>query len=107
MGSNIPIYPINIFSFGNQDNILETIFPDKIKQNHGENKYKWEHRILKKSITIPESEAKEREFEIEWRLTKYPDITDENIDELFEDLTNKMNIKDDYDENRCDVSDNK
>ena len=75
-------FPIKIFCFGNQNDILKDIFPEKIK-----NKDKFEHRRLKTSKSFTENETNETiEKKIEWNATLYPDIIDDNIDELFEDL---------------------
>ena len=88
-------FPIKIFCFGNQNDVLQDIFPDKI-----ESKDKFEHRRLKKSKSFTENETKKTiEKKIEWNATLYPDITDDNIDELFEDLIKKMDIPEtEYDE---------
>ena len=87
-------FPIKIFCFGNQNDILKDIFPEKI-----ESKDKFEHRRLKESKTFTENETKKTiEKKIEWNATLYPDITDDNIDELFEDLEKKMDIPEEYDE---------
>ena len=104
--SSEPTFPIKIFCFGNKDGILEEIFPDIIKN---EDKDKWEHRAIKKSESFTENETQKTiERTIEWKATLYPDITDNNVDELFEDLQKKMDIpNDDYDENQRDNNDPK
>ena len=89
--SSEPTFPIKVFCFGNQDDILQEIFPEKIN-----NKDNWEFRKLKKTESFTENETKKTILKtIEWNATLYPDITDENIDELFEDLQKKMDIPDD------------
>ena len=89
--SSEPTFPIKVFCFGNQDDILQEIFPEKIN-----NKDNWEFRKLKKTESFTENETKKTILKtIEWNATLYPDITDENIDELFEDLKKKMDIPDD------------
>ena len=102
--SSEPTFPIKVFCFGNQDGILQEIFPDKI-----DNKDKWEHRKLKESESYTENETKKTISKtIEWNATLYPDITDENVDELFEDLKEKMDIPDDdYNEKESDKNDPK
>ena len=92
--SNEPTFPIKIFCFGNKDSILQSIFPEK----NTEDKDNWEQRKLKKSESFIENET-QKTISIEWKATLYPDITDDNINELFEDLTKKMDILDDYDYN--------
>ena len=106
MGST-QVYPIKIFCFGNKDGLLQKVFPDIFEINDEQNKDKLEHRIFKKSESIPENETKEKvKIKIEWRATIYPDITDDNINELFEDLTKKMDIPKKYDEiNKIDFND--
>lgn len=90
--SNEPTFPIKIFCFGNIDNILQNIFPDK----NEDDKDKWEQRVLKKEESFTENETKKKISKtIEWKATIYPNLTDDNIDELFEDLTKKMDIPDD------------
>ena len=87
---NEETFPIKIYCFGNQDNILKEIFPDKIKSKE---KDKFEHRIFKKSKSFKENETnKTISKTIEWIATIYPDITEDNVDELFEDLQRKMDI---------------
>ena len=87
-----PTFPIKIFCFGNIDNILQNIFPDK----NEDDKDKWEQRVLKKEESFTENETKKKISKtIEWKATLYPNLTDDNIDELFEDLTKKMDIPDD------------
>ena len=59
-------------------------------------KDKWEQRVLKKEESFTENETKKKISKtIEWKATLYPNLTDDNIDELFEDLTKKMDIPDD------------
>ena len=92
---NEQIYPIKIFCFGNQDNILQKIFPEINKTNTDI----YEKRILKKSQSIKENESQKTfSINIEWRATLYPDITEENINDLFDDLTKKMEIPKEYEE---------
>ena len=92
---NEQIYPIKIFCFGNQDNILQKIFPEINKTNTDI----YEKRILKKSQSIKENESQKTFIiNIEWRATLYPDITEENINDLFDDLTKKMEIPKEYEE---------
>ena len=87
-----PTFPIKIFCFGNKDNILQNIFPDK----NEDDKDKWEQRVLKKEESFTENETKKKISKtIEWKATLYPNLADDNIDELFEDLTKKMDIPDD------------
>ena len=98
MGSS-QVYPIKIFCFGNKDKILQKIFPDVSELNDEQNRDKWEHRIFKKSQSIKENETNEEiTIKIEWRATLYPDIKDDNINELFDDLTKKMDIPKKYNE---------
>ena len=91
-------FPVKVFCFGNQDNILQKIFPETIESD---NKDKWEHRRLKKSKSFTENETKRTISKtIEWVATLYPDITDDNVDELFDNLQKKMDIPDEYDETK-------
>ena len=100
-----PTFPIKIFCFGNKDNILQNIFPVKNKDD----KDKWEQRVLKKEESFTENETKKKISKtIEWKATLYPNLTDDNIDELFEDLTKKMDIPDDdYNEKQKNKNDPK
>ena len=54
MGST-QVYPIKIFCFGNKDGLLQKVFPDIFEINDEQNKDKLEHRIFKKSESIPEN----------------------------------------------------
>ena len=90
--------PIKVFCFGNKDNILQEIFPKKTGKDKINSKIV-EYRILQKSQSIQENETKKNiNIQIEWRATLYPDITEENIDELFDDLTKKLDIPEEYKE---------
>ena len=92
---NKPALPVKIFCFGNKDKVINAIFPLKDELT----KDKWEHRMLKKSIKFKENETnKELTENIEWRATLYPDLTDENIDELFDNLSKKLNIPKEFGE---------
>ena len=87
-----PTFPIKIFCFGNKDNILQNKFPDE----NEDDKDKWEQRVLKKEESFTENETKKKISKtIEWKATLYPNLADDNIDELFEDLTKRMDIPDD------------
>ena len=96
MGNSSQVNPIKVFCFGNKDKILEGIFPEPDENIID----KWEHRKLNKFQSIQENETKKKiKIQIEWKATLYPDITDENINELFEDLGKKMDIpKEEYDD---------
>ena len=102
--SSEPTFPIKVFCFGNKDNILQKIFPDEVKNEY---KDKWEHRTLMKKESFTENETKKTiSKKIEWIATLYPDITDDNVDELFEDLSKRMDIpNDDYDEKKKNKND--
>ena len=90
--------PIKVFCFGNKDNILQEIFPKKTGQDKINSEIV-EYRILQKSQSIQENETKKNiNIQIEWRATLYPDITEENIDDLFDDLTKKLDIPEEYKE---------
>ena len=101
---NEETFPIKIFCFGNQNNILQKIFPEKIESKEDN----FEHRRLKKSETFKENETKETLSKIiEWNATLYPDITDDNIEELFEDLEKKMDIpNEEFDEKKIEKDKN-
>jgi len=87
---NEETFPIKIYCFGNQDGVLGEIFTEKIKSKE---KDKFERRICKKSISFKENETNETISKtIEWIATIYPNITEDNVDELFEDLSRKMDI---------------
>ena len=97
MGNKQITSPVNIFCFGNRNKILEEIFPS----NDNNTKYedRWEHRTFKNEIKFKENETgKDLVETIEWNATIYPNITDDNIDELFESLEQNLNIPDEYDE---------
>ena len=96
---NEETFPIKIFCFGNQNNVLQEIFPEKIESK---GKDKFEHRRLKKSESFKENETnKTISKSIDWNATLYPDITDDNIEELFVDLEEKMDIpKEEYGEKK-------
>ena len=102
--SSEPTFPLKVFCFGNQDGILQEIFPEEIKD-----KDKWENRKLKQSESFTENETKTTISKtIEWKATLYPNITDDNVDELFEDLKKKMDIPDDdFNEKESDKNDPK
>jgi len=104
--SSEPTFPIKIFCFGNQNGILQEIFPEKIENKDKDN---WEHRKLKKSKSYTENETQKTITKtIEWKATLYPNITDDNVDELFEDLIKKMDIPDDdFNEKENDKNDSK
>lgn len=86
--------PIKVFCFGDRNNILKKIFPTKVT-----NPEKWEHRTFKKQMEFKEKETgKIMEEIIEWNATLYPDITDDNLEELFESLEKNLNIPDEYEE---------
>ena len=97
MGNKQLTSPVKIFCFGNKNKILEKIFPEKDINNKYEDK--WEHRIFKKTIEFKENETgKDLVEKFEWNATIYPNITDDNIEELFESLEQNLNIPDEYDE---------
>ena len=104
MGTSEITFPIKVFCFGNKDDVLQSIFPDEIKN---ENKKQWKYRRYKESKTFTENETKKAISQtIEWNATLYPDITDDNIEELFDDLSKKMDIpNDDYDKEKRDKND--
>ena len=90
--------PIKVYCFGNKDNILQEIFPKKTGQDKINSEIV-EYRILQKSQSIQENETKKNiNIQIEWRATLYPDITEENIDDLFDNLTKKLDIPEEYKE---------
>jgi len=104
--SSEPTFPIKVFCFGNQNGILQEIFPEKIENKDKDN---WDHRKLKKSESYTENETQKTISKtIEWKATLYPNITDDNVDELFEDLIKKMDIPDDdFNEKENDKNDSK
>ena len=104
MGSETT-YPIKIFCFGNKDEILQNIFPKKDELYNDQ----WENRYLKHKEFFTDNEKKEKiSATIEWKATLYPNITDDNVNELFDDLTKKMDIPtDDYDDKQKDKNDPK
>ena len=104
MGSETT-YPIKIFCFGNKDEILQNIFPKKDELYNDQ----WENRYLKHKEFFTDNEKKETiSATIEWKATLYPNITDDNVNELFDDLTKKMDIPtDDYDDKQKDKNDPK
>lgn len=104
--SSEPTFPIKVFCFGNQNGILQEIFPEKIENKDKDN---WDHRKLKKSESYTENETQKTISKtIEWKATLYPNITDDNVDELFEDLIKKMDIPDDdFNEKESDKNDPK
>ena len=86
--------PIKIFCFGG-DKIIYKIFP-KEKTNVNK-KEKWEYRQYVKELSFTEKETgKSLEEKIEWNATIYPDITDENIEELFSSLEKNLDIPDEF-----------
>lgn len=97
MGNKQITSPVKIFCFGNKNKVLEKIFPEKDINNKYEDK--WEHRIFKNTIKFKENETGKDLVEMfEWNATIYPNITDDNIEELFESLEQNLNIPDEYDE---------
>lgn len=104
--SSEPTFPIKVFCFGNQNGILQEIFPEKIENKDKDN---WDHRKLKKSESYTENETQKTISKtIEWKATLYPNIIDDNVDELFEDLIKKMDIPDDdFNEKESDKNDPK
>lgn len=85
--SNSQCFPIKVFCFGNYNNILQSIFTSKIETNKGE----YEQRVLKKSQSFQENETKKTiNIHIEWRAILYPDLTEDNINDLFKDLKKKL-----------------
>jgi len=98
MGST-QTYPVKIFCFGNKNDILKEIFPIKVQSTD-----KWEHRVFKKEMEFKEKETDKilRET-IEWNATLYPDITDDNLEELFESLEKNLNIPDEYEESHINL----
>ena len=96
MGSKQSI-PIKIFCFGDKDRIISELFPNKREIN--DKKDKWECREFVKEISFKEKETgKSLTEKIEWIATIYPDIDDDNIEEVFESLENKLNIPNEYNE---------
>ena len=96
MGGEQQTSPIKVFCFGNKDNILQTIFKEELPKIEN---YQWERRILKEAREYMENEKKKSKTEtIEWIATLYPDITEDNINDLFDDLKDKLNIPKENDE---------
>ena len=90
-------YPVKIFIFGNKNNIIETIFPDKLMVK--DKNSKWENRQYKKELKFEEKETGSMiEEKIEWKATIYPDIEDDNIEESFTSLSENLNIPDEFNE---------
>ena len=107
MGSE-SVYPIKIFCFGNKDDVLQKIFPDKDIQD----KDKWERRIYKRTTSFTENETEKTISKtIVWKAKLYPDIIEGengNVNDLFNDLTKSMDIpKDEYNEKEKDKNDPK
>ena len=102
MGNNQQTYPIKIFCFGNKNDILKKIFPEKIKSNED----KWEHRRFKEEIEFKEKETGKKMKELmEWNAILYPDITDNNIedDTLFESFVKNLDIPEEYGETKVNL----
>ena len=98
MGST-QTYPVKIFCFGDRNEILKEIFTTKVQ-----NKDKWEYRVFKKEMEFKEKETdKTLKETIEWNATLYPDITDDNLEELFESLEKNLNIPDEYEESHINL----
>ena len=55
MGSE-STYPIKIFCFGNEGDVLQNIFPDKDSQDND----KWERRIYKRETSFTVNETNEK-----------------------------------------------
>lgn len=90
--------PVKVFCFGNKNGILEKLFP--LANNDKKIIDKYKHRTFKKVIEYKEKETGfYLEEKIEWNATFYPDITDDNIEELFESLEKNLNIPEEFDEN--------
>lgn len=88
--------PIKVFIFGDKNNVVEHLFPEKIKKPDASN---LEQRIFKKEIEFKENESGRMiEEKIEWIATIYPDIMDDNIEDLFNSLEQNLNIPDEFDE---------
>ena len=107
MGSE-SVYPIKIFCFGNKDDVLQKIFPDKDIQDQD----KWERRIYKRTTSFAENETEKTISKtIVWKAKLYPDIIEGengNVNDLFNDLTKSMDIpKDEYNEKEKDKNDPK
>lgn len=98
MGST-QTYPVKIFCFGDRNEILKEIFTTKVQ-----NKDKWEYRVFKKEMEFKEKETdKTLKETIEWNATLYPDITDDNLEELFESLEKNLNIPDEFEESHINL----
>ena len=96
MGSS-QTYPVKVFCFGNKNNILKEIFPEKIITIEDN----WEHRAFKNSIEFKEKETgKKLEETMEWNAILYPNITDDNIEDLFASLEKNLNIPEEYEDNK-------
>ena len=107
MGSE-SVYPIKIFCFGNKDDVLQKIFPDKDIQDQDN----WERRIYKRKTSFAENETEKIISKtIVWKAKLYPDIIDGkdgNINDLCNDLIKRMDIpKDEYNEKEKDKNDPK
>ena len=107
MGSETT-YPIKIFCFGNKDDVLQKIFPEKDIQDQDQ----WERRIYKRTTSFTENETEKTISKtIVWKAKLYPDIidgNDGNINKLFNDLIKRMDIpKDGYNEKEKDQNDPK
>ena len=90
-------YPVKIFVFGNKNNIIETIFPEKLNLKFKNDK--WENRQYKKEVKYNEKETGSMiEEKIEWKATIYPDILDDNIEELFTSLQDNLIIPEELNE---------
>ena len=101
MGGEQQTSPIKVFCFGNKDNILQTIFKEELPKIEN---YQWERRILKEAREYMENETKKSKTEtIEWIATLYPDITEDNINDLFDDLKDKLNIPKENDEEELNI----
>ena len=107
MGSETT-YPIKIFCFGNKDDVLQKIFPEKDIQDQDQ----WERRIYKRTTSFTENETEKTISKtIVWKAKLYPDIidgNDGNINDLCNDLIKRMDIpKDGYNEKEKDKNDPK
>ena len=96
MGST-QTYPVKVFCFGDKNKILNEIFPEKIQSDED----KWEHRAFRNKIKFKEIESgKNMEEKMEWNALLYPNITDDNLEELFSSLEQNLNIPDKYEETK-------
>ena len=95
------IFPVKVFCFGNKNKILEEIFP---VPDNKEFKDKWKHMSFKKEVQFKENETgKSLKETMEWNAIFYPDITDNNLEDLFESLEKNLNIPDEYEETKINL----